>query len=55
MDAWAVFWGWLLIVVFGVFALLAVVVTIGGFFDVKALFSNMDRQHDEGGDRSAPH
>lgn len=44
MDAWATFWGWLFIFVLVVFALLAVVITIGGFFDVKALFKSIDEQ-----------
>jgi len=47
MDAWAIFWGWLLIIVLVIFAVLAVAVTIGGFFDVKALFKTMDKQHHE--------
>jgi len=47
MDSWAIFWGWLLIIVLVIFAVLAVVVTIGGFFDVKALLKTMEKQHDE--------
>lgn len=44
MDAWATFWGWILIIVLGVFALLAVVITIGGYHDVRALFRSIDQQ-----------
>lgn len=45
MEAWTTFWGWFLIFVLGVFGLLAIVITIGGFFDVKALFRTIDEQH----------
>jgi hypothetical protein len=47
MDAWATFWGWFLVVVLVVFGLLAVAITIGGFFDAKALFSSIEKQHDD--------
>lgn len=47
MDAWATFWGYLLVVVLVVFAMLAVAITIGGFFDVKSLFASMEKQHEE--------
>lgn len=47
MDAWATFWGWFLVIVLAVFALLAIAVAVGGFFDVKALFSSIDKKHDE--------
>ena len=47
MDAWAALWGWILIGVFTVFAVLSVVITIGGFFDVRSLFSTIDQQHDK--------
>ena len=45
MDAWATFWGWLLVTVLVVFAGLAVAITIGGFFDIKALLATMDARH----------
>ena len=47
MDGWATFWGWFLIAVLGVFGLLSIGVAIGGFFDVKALFSSIDRRHEK--------
>tara|TARA_R110002049_G_scaffold4601_5_gene32793 strand:- start:1099333 stop:1099485 length:153 start_codon:yes stop_codon:yes gene_type:complete len=47
MDAWATFWGWFLIAVLVVFGLLSIAITIGGFFDVKSLFSSIEQQHDE--------
>ena len=47
MDFWLSFWTGLLIVAIVAFAGLAVVVSIGGFFDVKALFRSMDKKHAE--------
>ena len=45
MDAWTTFWGWLLVIVLGGYAILAIIITIGGFFDVKEMFAMMDDQH----------
>jgi len=45
MDAWATFWGWLLVTVLVIFAGLTIAITIGGFFDIKALLATMDAQH----------
>jgi len=45
MDAWTTFWGWLLVIVLVVYAFLAIVITIGGFFDVKEMLATMDDQH----------
>ena len=45
MDAWATFWGCLLVTVLVVFAGLSIAITIGGFFDIKALLAAMDDQH----------
>lgn len=45
MDMWATFWGWLLVIVLVVYALLAIVITIGGFFDVREMLSTMNEQH----------
>jgi hypothetical protein len=47
MDFWANFWGVVLAFSLCIFAILAVVVAIGGFFDAKALFRNIDSQHAE--------
>ncbi len=47
MGFWTVFWAALLAVALTIFAGLAVVVTIGGFFDVKALLRTIDRKHTE--------
>ena len=53
MDAWATFWGGLLVTVLVVFAGLSIVIAIGGFFDIKALLATIDAQH-ESSDRDAP-
>ena len=47
MDVWATFWGCFLAAVLFVFALLAIGVTIGGFFDVKSLFASIEQQHEQ--------
>jgi hypothetical protein len=46
MDSWLLFWKLLLIVAFSMFGVLAIVVAIGGFFDLRALFRSVDAQHD---------
>ncbi len=53
MDAWATFWGVLLITVLMVFAVLSVAITIGGFFDIKALLASIEAQH-KGSDTDTP-
>jgi hypothetical protein len=53
MDAWATFWGVLLIAVLVVFAVLSVAITIGGFFDIKALLASIEAQH-KGSDNDTP-
>ena len=45
MDAWTTFWGWLLVTVLVVYSVLAITITIGGFFDVKGMLTTMDDQH----------
>ena len=52
MSGWATFWAVLLIVVLAIFALLTIVIAIGGFFDIKALFSTIERQHAESADQN---
>ena len=47
MDTWAIFWAVVLIVVLIIFTGVSIVVGIGGFADVKALFRDIDKQHDE--------
>ena len=50
MEAWGSIWGWVLIAVLVVFAILAIVITIGGFYDVRALFSSMGQRDSEASD-----
>ena len=45
MDAWAIFWGWLLVIIFVIYVGLAIAITIGGFFDVKAMPTSIADQH----------
>ena len=47
MDAWATFWGWLLLITLVVFAVLAVVVAIRGFRDLRTLLKNVEAPEDE--------
>ena len=46
MDAWTTFWGWLRVIVLVIYAGLAIVITIGGFFDVKGMLTTIDDQHE---------
>jgi hypothetical protein len=45
MAFWSTFWGIVLGVGMVMFTVLAVVVTVGGFGDVKAMFQGIERQH----------
>ena len=47
MDAWTTFWGWLLVGALAVFSILAITITIGGFFDVKGMLTTMNDQHEQ--------
>jgi len=47
MHFWLVFWTVLLIAALTLFAGLAVVVTIGGFFDIRTLFRSIESRHAE--------
>jgi len=47
MNFWINFWTCVLIAALAFFAVLAVVVTIGGAFDIKKLFRSMDAKHAE--------
>lgn len=46
MDFWINFWTVFFFASLAVFAALAVVVTIGGFFNIRALFKSLTRRHD---------
>ncbi len=45
MAFWVPFWGVVLLIGLFIFAIVAVVVGIGGFFDIRSLFESIDRQH----------
>jgi len=47
MDFWTIFWQITLIGALSVFGLMAIVVAIGGFANVLALFRSIDAQHAE--------
>jgi hypothetical protein len=53
MDAWATFWGWLLVTVLVVFAVLSLAIAVGGFFDIKALLATIDARHKPTGQDTA--
>ena len=47
MNFWIDFWSWFFFLSLAVFALLAVVVSIGGFFDIISLFKTLTMQRDQ--------
>jgi hypothetical protein len=47
VSFWLIFWMFVLAAGLAVFAVLAVVVAIGAFFDVRAMFRSIERQHEE--------
>ncbi len=47
MSFWVGFWTVLLILAALIFAGMAVVVTIGGFFDLKSMFKQLKKQQRE--------
>jgi len=51
MSWWAVFWTWFLVFGLAAFVGLAVVVAIGGLFDIRALFRTLGRRHEHNGSR----
>jgi hypothetical protein len=46
MSFWSTFWAWFLLLGLVLFLGLAVVVSIGGFFDIRTLFKSIRSQHD---------
>ena len=46
MDGWAQFWTWLFIIGLTLFCGLAVVVSIRGLADIRALFKGVREQHE---------
>ena len=49
MGSWASFWGWTLGISLVVFAVISVVVTIGGFRDIRALLEKAGSGDEDGG------
>ncbi len=47
MDGWATLWGVLFVTAMVIFAAVAVVVTIGGFSDIRAMLKRITEQHAE--------
>ena len=45
MDFWIKFWSFFFFLSLTIFAVLAVTVTIGGFFDIRSLFKNLSAEH----------
>jgi len=51
MSAWVTFWTVLFAVVLGLYSVLVICVSIGGFKDIKDMFRNLDKKRQ--GDDSA--
>ncbi len=49
MGSWASFWGWTLGISLVLFAVISVVVTIGGFRDIRALLEKAGSGDEDGG------
>ncbi len=47
MEFWASFWGGLLLVGLLGFAALSLVVALGGFKEIRALFEGIEAQHED--------
>ena len=47
MMAWAEFWKWTLMISVAIFMVLVVVVTIGGAYDIRAMFKSIREQHEQ--------
>lgn len=50
MDFWTSFWTAFFFVSLFLFAFLAVVVTIGGFFNIRSLFKSLEQRHEQNED-----
>jgi len=47
LDHWMIFWTIVLVLGMVLFALLAIVVSIGGFFDIRRLFQQLRARQSE--------
>lgn len=45
MNTWVSIWGIMIVAAFGTFAVLAIAVTVGGIFDIFAMFRTLNMQH----------
>ena len=54
MSSWASFWGWTLGVSLVLFAAIAIVVTIGGFRDIRDLLAQAGSDEEEDADTQSP-
>ncbi len=52
MNFWINFWSFFFFLSLGIFACLAVVVTIGGFFNIRSLFKSLTNRVDQNDDQS---
>ncbi|MFQ5805388.1 MAG: hypothetical protein ACE5I3_02930 [Phycisphaerae bacterium] len=50
MAFWPQFWMWFLLFGLVIFLGLAIAVSVGGLFDVRAMFKRIREQHDRQGD-----
>ena len=50
IGSWATFWGWTLGISLVLFAVIAVVVTIGGYRDIRTLLAQTGDDDGSGGD-----
>ena len=50
IEFWATFWGWVLGASLVIFAVISVVVTIGGFRDIRDLLAQAGHDDEAGGD-----
>ena len=54
ISSWATFWGWILGTSLVLFAVIAVVVTIGGFRDIRDLLAQAGSDEEEDADTQSP-
>jgi uncharacterized protein YpmS len=46
MNFWIQFWSWFFFISLALFIILAVVVLVGGFLNIRALFKSLSKQAD---------
>lgn len=52
MDFWINFWSFFFFASLAIFAVLAVVVTIGGFYNIRSLFKSLTKRAGQNDDQS---